>query len=160
MNPVPEAMAGSRALPTGREKPHLLDDRQDCSVDSCEFAALIALGEKSLCLKHFIVRCYEWLDYIEPQIQGRIFVRAEMRRAQALVEECSNRALLVSLRCEELTNLDRSRLLHILLLSSDLLFQLRVPRNEFPRLFRYPAKSVVSKSQSPALALKSASPAS
>ncbi|HMD42391.1 MAG TPA: hypothetical protein VKH45_04910 [Candidatus Acidoferrum sp.] len=158
MNPVQEAMAGSRALPTGREKPHLLDDRQPCSADSCEFSALIALGQKLLCLKHFIVRCYEWLDYLEPQIQGRLFVRAGMRRAQAMVEECSNRALLVSLRCEDLTNLDRSRLLHILLLSSDLLFQLRVPRNEF--LFRCRAKSAVSKSQSPALAAKSASHAS
>ncbi len=158
MNPVPEAMVGSRALPTGREKPQLLDDRRHCSADSCEFAALLALGQKSLCLKHFIVRCYEWLDYLEPQIQGRNFVRARMRRAQAMVEECSNRALLVSLRCEDLTNLDRSRLLHILLLSSDLLFQLRVPRNEF--LFRYRAVSVVSKSQSPALAAKSASHAS
>ncbi len=159
MNPVQAAMADSRALPTGREKPHLLDDRQACSVDSCEFAALIALGQKSLCLKHFIVRCYEWLDDLEPQVQGRIFVRAEMRRAQAMVEECSNRALLVSLRCEDLTNLDRSRLLDILLLSSDLLFQLRVPRNEFPTLFRYRAKSGVSKPQSPVLAAKSASDA-
>src|SRR5271157_1103704 len=97
MNPVQEAMAGSRAVPTGREKPHLLDDRRDCSADCCEFAALISLGQKSLCLKHFIVRCYEWLDYLEPQIRGRIFVRTEMMRAQAMVEECSNRALLVSL---------------------------------------------------------------
>jgi hypothetical protein len=135
MNPVIEAMAGVAALPTELRKAHLLDGQQTCSVDLCESGALITLGKKPLCLNHFIERCYEWLDYLEPLIHGRAFVQTERNRAQSIVEECSNQALLVSLRCEDLTNLDRSRLLDILLLTSDLLFQLRVPRNEFPTLF-------------------------
>lgn len=62
-------------------------------------------------------------------IRGKICAPSELARVQSLVEECSNRALLVSLRCEDLSNLDRSRLLDVLLLSSDLLFILRLPRS-------------------------------
>jgi hypothetical protein len=156
MGTAMEAMHGSSKQPVEAHKKNLLDGQQSCSVEFCDAAALISLGQKPLCLNHFIVRCYEWLDYLDPLIRGRIYVQREMERVQALVEECSNRTLLVSLRCEDLTNLDRSRLLDILLLSSDLLFQLRVPRNEFPTLFAHQAKSR-SKSQYEAPGTKSAS---
>ena|SRR5208283_3003857 len=108
----------------------LMDCHKSCSVGSCETQAIVVLGQKPLCLNHFILRCYEWLDDLDPMIRSRICAAPELARVQALVEECSNRTLLVSLRCEQLSNLDRSRLLDILLLSSDLLFILRLPRSE------------------------------
>jgi hypothetical protein len=141
MNSVIEAMNGISPRRVEAEKTHLLGGEQNCSVDFCEMAALVSLSQRPLCLDHFIARCYEWLDYLDPMIRGRIWVRGDMSRVQSLVEECSNRALLVSLRCEDLSNLDRSRLLDILLLTSDLLFQLRMPKNEFPTLTAYQAKS-------------------
>ena len=156
MNPVLDAMTGISPISLELGRSHLLDGKQDCSADSCEFPSLITLGQKSLCLKHFIVRCYEWLDYLEPQIQGRALAQTDMRRAQAMVEECSNRALLISLRCNELSNLDRSRLLDILLLSSDLLFQLRVPRNQFSTLFAHRATSRAGNSRYEVPGVKSA----
>jgi hypothetical protein len=155
MNSAMEAMNGNSSQPGVLNKTHLLDGRQNCSVNFCEKEALILLGQKPLCLEHFIGRCYEWLDYLDPLIRERVCERKQLGRVQSLVEECSNRVLLVSLRCEDLSNVDRSRLLDILLLTSDLLFHLRVPRNEFPTLLAYRAKSQ-SKSQY-APAAKSAS---
>lgn len=156
MNSVFEGINSASPQPAEAEKSHLLKGQKDCSVAFCEAVALISLGQKPLCLTHFIVRCYEWLDYLDPLIRGRICARSERNRVRALLEECSNRTLLVSLRCEDLTNLERSRLLDILLLSSDLLFQLRVPRNEFPTLLAHRAKSQ-GKSQYEAPGSKSAS---
>ncbi len=109
------------------EKPHLNSREVHCSVDRCETESLVVLGGKSLCLQHFLTSCYEWLDQLDPVARDRFTTAADVDRVRSLVEECSNRALLVSLRCETLTNLDRSRLLDILLRSSDLLFLLRVP---------------------------------
>lgn len=154
MNPALESIASRSAE---LRKSHLLDGKQACSEDRCESPALIMLGTKPWCLHHFITRCYEWLDCLDPLIRRRIFAQSETSRVQSMVKECSNRALLVSLRCEELTNLDRSRLLDILVRSSDLLFQLRVPRNEFPLLFEQRAKSRTSKAPNGVRSAKSAS---
>lgn len=145
INPRVDAMVGMAPIPVESAKSHLLDGKQDCVVDACDFPALITLGQDPFCLKHFLVRCYEWLDYLEPQIQGKAFMQTDLHRAQSMVEECSNRVLLISLRCEELSNLDRSRLLDILLLSSDLLFQLRVPRSQFSTLLANRSKSRAGK---------------
>ena len=47
---------------------------------------------------------------------------------RAFIEECSQRALEVSLHYENLTNLERARLLDILLWASELFLILRAPR--------------------------------
>jgi hypothetical protein len=127
---IMEAIENSERTPLALEQQWLMDSHKSCSVEDCQTPALVVLGLKPLCLNHFILRCYEWLDYLDPMIRSRICATPELTRIQALVEECSNRTLLVSLRCEELSNLHRSRLLDILLLSSDLLFILRLPRSE------------------------------
>lgn len=123
------------------EKNLLLDANKHCTADDCVSPALVVLGQKPLCLKHFLIRCYQWLDHLDPMVRGRLCAPSELARVQSMVEECSNRALLVSLRYEDLSNLDRSRLLDILLLTSDLLFILRVPRSEPPSLLAFHPKS-------------------
>ncbi len=109
-----------------------------CTADRCETESIIVLGEKPFCLQHFITRCYEWLDQLDPAARDRATDASDFPLIRAMVEECSNRALLVSLRCETLTNLDRSRLLDILLRSSDLLFMLRIPSSISEWLPIYP----------------------
>ena len=111
------------------DKPNVDLGEKDCSAEYCRSKSIVVLGEKALCLQHFLTRCYEWLDLLDPAVRSKHRSAAETARVRFLVEECSNRALLVSLRCETLDNLDRSRLLDILLHSSDLLFLLRVSRN-------------------------------
>jgi hypothetical protein len=104
-----------------------LSARQECKVSSCAKSAVSALTGQSLCLDHFLARCYERLDLIEPMIRGRALETTESMAAGAFLEECSNRALLICLRHEHLSNLERSRLLHILLLAGDLQVYLRKP---------------------------------
>jgi len=65
-------------------------------------------------------------------IRNRPLERSESLAARAFLEESSNRALLVSLHHEHLTNLDRSRLLSILLLAADLRHALPYPLLERP----------------------------
>jgi hypothetical protein len=128
------------------EKPDLHSAEHACAADGCDIPSIIVLGEKPLCLQHFLTRCYEWLDQLDPAARSPFSTSNEIARVRSLVEECSNRALLVSLRCEALTNLDRSRLLDILLRSSDLLFLLRVPANVSAWLPAYPSRSVTHES--------------
>jgi hypothetical protein len=101
--------------------------KPECKVSCCAKPAVIPLMGQSLCLDHFLDRCYERLDLIEPMVRSRALEATESMAAGAFLEECSNRALLVSLRQEHLSNLERSRLLHILLLAGDLQVHLRKP---------------------------------
>lgn len=122
-----ETVNANQSGPSAVAKPELNSDEKQCSVQGCETHTIIVLGEKPFCLQHFILHCYEWMDQLEPAVRDKSRSATETAKLKNSVEECSNRALLVSLRCETLTNLDRSRLLDILLRSSDLLFMLRIP---------------------------------
>jgi hypothetical protein len=50
---------------------------------------------------------------------------------RAFIEECSRKALDVSLHCQNLSNLERGRLLEILLWAGELFLLLRAPRLTF-----------------------------
>jgi hypothetical protein len=110
----------------------ILTSKESCKTDSCANSAVITLAGQELCLDHFFASCYERLDIVEPMVRGRSVDPTEVQAVRAVLEECSNRALLISLRHEHLNNLDRSRLLQILLLSGDL--QLLLSRSAFHSL--------------------------
>jgi hypothetical protein len=101
--------------------------KQNCSLESCAKTVAVVLPERRLCLEHYFEWCYQQLEEMECQVRRRSidFVKDTTLRAQ--IEECSNRTLAVSLQHEPLTNLDRSRLLDILLWSGDLLYLMRSP---------------------------------
>jgi hypothetical protein len=110
----------------------MLTSKESCKNDSCANSAVITLAGQELCLDHFFASCYERLDMVEPMVRGRSVDATEVQAVRAVLEECSNRALLISLRHEHLNNLDRSRLLEILLLCGDL--QLLLSRSAFHSL--------------------------
>ena len=98
----------------------ILKNKESCKAVSCVKPAVISLATRELCLDHFFFSCYERLDTLEPMVRSRALDATEVQAIRGLLEECSNRTLLVCLRHECLTNLDRSRLLDILLLCGDL----------------------------------------
>ena len=102
-----------------------------CSVAACPSAPAVALDQQDLCLNHFLLRCYERLESLDPR--GRQFCSEPLDAAamRAFVEECSRKALDVSLRSENLSNLERGRLLDILLWAGELFLLLRAPRFVF-----------------------------
>src|SRR5712664_4851355 len=105
--------------------------KRNCRMGSCGSAAITTLDRQALCLNHFLLRCYERLESLDPR--GRKFSAEplDVVSMRAFIEECSRKALDVSLQSENLTNLQRGRLLDILLWAGELFLLLRAPRLVF-----------------------------
>ena len=102
--------------------------KRSCAVGSCDCAATSTLDHQALCLDHFLMRCYERLDGLDPR--GRKFSAepVDVVSMRAFIEECSRKVLDVSLQSQNLSNLQRGRLLDILLWAGELFLLLRAPR--------------------------------
>jgi len=102
--------------------------KRNCKVGSCGSAAITSLDHQALCVNHFLQRCYEKLDRVDPR--GRKFTAepVDLAAMRAFIEECSRKALDVSLQSQNLSNLQRGRLLDILLWAGELFLLLRIPR--------------------------------
>jgi hypothetical protein len=104
---------------------------RNCAENACGGTSAGTLDQQALCLNHFLLRCYEKLEELDPR--GRKFLSEPMSVAsmRAFIEECSREALDISLQSENLTNLQRGRLLDILLWAGELFVLLRAPRTAF-----------------------------
>jgi hypothetical protein len=92
-----------------------------CSLGGCADPAVTYFARQDLCIRHFLSCCYEDLDRFDVRSRRSEVDRCGPARLKAFVEECSRCALEVSLRCEHLDNLQRARLLDILLWAGELL---------------------------------------
>jgi len=90
-----------------------------CCRIACSEPVVTSLGPDDFCLDHFCGRCYELLEHAD---SGRLSAHgaAGLARAMCTLEECARRALEISLGELALNNLDRARLLDIVLWSGDL----------------------------------------
>lgn len=88
-----------------------------CSRSGCPELAVTRLDNQDLCLDHFCRRCYDLLERADGG-RGRSNSRA-LREQLGALDECTRKALEVSLSSLKLNNLDRARLLDILLWSGD-----------------------------------------
>ena len=102
-----------------------------CAVDFCEAAAVASLAQQDFCLNHFIELCYENLQRIDPRAQKMGRVNLDLASLRSFIEECSHRALEVALHCDDISNLQRGRLLDILLWAGELFLLLRAPSHGF-----------------------------
>lgn len=100
--------------------------------DACGCAAIASLDQKNYCLNHFLQRSYERLEEVDPRNRKFREGPADLAAMRAFIEECSRRALDVSLQHEDLSNLERGRLLDILLWAGELFLLLRAPRITVP----------------------------
>ncbi|HXL22527.1 MAG TPA: hypothetical protein VOA78_08680 [Candidatus Dormibacteraeota bacterium] len=89
-------------------------------MDRCECGSVASLAEQALCLNHFVAHCYDQLDRIDPRGRSRTVADVERAKVRDFVEECSDQALNVCLQAERLSNLERGRLLDILLWAGEL----------------------------------------
>ncbi len=66
---------------------------RNCRMGSCSGAAVATLDHQALCLNHFLSRCYEKLENLEPR--GRKFSSepVDIASMRAFIEECSRKAL-------------------------------------------------------------------
>jgi hypothetical protein len=102
--------------------------KRKCKMGSCGSAAVTTLDHQAFCLNHFLLRCYAELEGLDPR--GRQFSSetVDLVSMRAFIEECSRKALDISLQSENLSNLQRGRLLDILLWAGELFLLLRAPR--------------------------------
>lgn len=103
---------------------------RSCTLDSCKGAAVAILDEQNLCLNHFFTYCYEHLEQFDPRSRRSSDEAVDAPGKRRFVEECSRAALDLSFRCETLTNLQRARLLDIMLWAGELFLLLRAPGSE------------------------------
>lgn len=105
--------------------------QRNCGERACSGAAITALDQQALCLNHFLLHCYAKLEAVDPR--GAKFRErpVDLPSMRAFIEECSRKALDVSLQSDDLTNLERGRLLDILLWAGELFLLLRAPRITF-----------------------------
>jgi hypothetical protein len=92
-----------------------------CSRVACSEPVVTTLGPEDFCFDHFCSRSYELLELADHGMAGT----AGLAGALCMLEECARRALEISLSDIALTNLDRARLLDIVLWSGDLTTVLR-----------------------------------
>src|ERR1700740_3758585 len=107
--------------------------KRNCDVYACGGAAITSLDQQALCLNHFLPRCYEKLEALDPRGRKLSAETVDLAAMRAFVEECSRKALDVSLQSGNLDNLQRGRLLDILLWAGELFLLLRAPRLTFDR---------------------------
>ena len=119
----------SKSMGLGGMDPML--GKRKCKMGSCGSAAVTTLDHQVFCLNHFLLRCYERLEGLDPR--GRTFnsETVDLVSMRAFIEECSRKALDISLQSENLTNLQRGRLLDILLWAGELFLLFRAPRLMF-----------------------------
>jgi hypothetical protein len=106
---------------------------RNCEVRSCEKISAALLHGQDLCLTHFLTKAYEYLESFDRRGEGpggkQISRSLNTAEARSFLKECSIQALRVSLRSATLTNLERSRLLDILLWTGELSDRLRCQRS-------------------------------
>ena len=119
---------------------------RNCSAITCRSAAVVSLDQQDFCLNHFLARCYQRLEELDPRNRRVLTSPVNLVSMRAFIEECSRKALDISLRSENLTNLQRGRLLDILLWAGELFILLRSPRVLFPDSLAAPPASASSAS--------------
>jgi hypothetical protein len=98
-----------------------------CTTEACEETGAVVLAGQPLCLGHFLQGCYERLERFDPVVRGKSRNRAGTEGAPNVLEDLVKQVLIVCLQRENLSNMDRSRLLDILLWAGELQFLLRIP---------------------------------
>ncbi len=106
-----------------------MNGTRKCSLYACPDPAVIWFAQQRLCVPHFLSRCYEDLNRFDVRAHGSEVDHSGSAGLKAFVEDCSRCALEVSLKCQHLDNLQRGRLLDILLWVRELLPQRCCPRD-------------------------------
>jgi hypothetical protein len=85
-----------------------------CGYSDCQEHGIASLGAEDLCCDHFVLRCYEFLQQIDVRTRDKKDVDGSPDQMGS-VNSCLQGALEVSLRAASLSNLQKARLLDVIL---------------------------------------------
>jgi hypothetical protein len=91
-----------------------------CSFAGCSRPVVTIFRHESLCLDHFCSKAYEFLDSVDQHHQSGSASPSCTTEQLRVADECARKALDVCLSKMILHNLERARLLDILLWSGDI----------------------------------------
>src|SRR5947209_18218783 len=80
-----------------------------CNENACGGAAITSLDQQALCLNHFLLRCYAKLEAVDPRSQKFHEDPVDLPSMRAFIEECSQKALEISLQSENLSKSEERR---------------------------------------------------
>jgi len=101
-----------------------IDRSAPCCRPDCARPCVTSLSADRFCFDHFFERCYELLERIDASARSGAAVPSPAEHIFVL-HECARRVLELSLGSTALSNLERARLLDILVWSGDLAASIR-----------------------------------
>jgi hypothetical protein len=93
---------------------------ENCSIDGCGQEAAASLDGEAFCREHFISTCYTRLDRYDEIRKGPGLRATNTESVRRFVHECTRSADEMEHEAKDLDNLDRAKLLHIILVASEL----------------------------------------
>jgi hypothetical protein len=109
-----------------------LRSRPLCAESNCASPAAATLHQRAWCVEHFVAQCYQALERMERLTSQALTPRGPAcEEARAFLDECSLQTLRVCLGSENLNNLERGRLLDVLLWAGELSGAVRMPATKF-----------------------------
>ena len=106
-----------------------------CTEPECAEAAIVSLGERSVCRSHYLAYCYKRLETISQNVKNYQMSQEEADAASRFLQDTMRSAADIASAQEMPTNLERAQVYDVLLWASELHGRLRrSPR----RLARFP----------------------
>jgi hypothetical protein len=97
-----------------------MTNTDQCSVSGCNEAIAASLDGEALCRQHFLSTCYTRLDQYDEIRKGPGLSATNTESVRRFVHECTRIADDMEHSAQDLDNLDRAKLLHIILSASEL----------------------------------------
>jgi hypothetical protein len=91
-----------------------------CAIANCKQAEAASLDGRALCREHFILRCYQRLDQYDEIRKGPGLAAADTDSVRRFVHEATRAADAIEHTAKDLDNLERAKLLHIILSATEL----------------------------------------
>jgi hypothetical protein len=108
-----------------------MTESRPCTALNCQQPAITELAGRALCREHFITGCYEQIEHYQRQVHEHAFREAMTGNLRDFLLCCSREAIDLAQRLDDLENLERARLLDILMRAAELARYLRrSPRRE------------------------------
>jgi hypothetical protein len=98
---------------------------EKCTVQGCDQAVAASLDSEALCRQHFISTCYARLDRYDEIRRGPGLSATNTESVRRFIHECTRSADEMEHQAKDLDNLDRAKLLDIILSASELGCHLR-----------------------------------
>jgi hypothetical protein len=97
-----------------------MTDTQHCSAEGCERESISFIDGNPFCRSHFIDVCYARLERYEEQRKGHTLAVTDSESLRRFINECSRQADSIEQHANDLDNLERAKLVDIILSASEL----------------------------------------